>query len=344
MLLVTHSGSFHADDVLAVALATLLHPNAQVLRTRHPGVIGQADWRIDVGGAFNSETGDFDHHFSSSPVRDNGVRYSSASLVWREHGVEMLLRSVPSIGRTKAENAAALIDEMLFWGIDRIDNGQEGVQPQEQILAETLGKYNLTWTERPQVFADVEPAITAHFFHAVARVRPVLIRMLGRVARSTSPQEVRQHAQSATKELVDVSHDRQSAHAKAVEAARPVLRAIMVDQRFGHGVLRLDNPSLPWADLVHNLEAETGLHFTHVLKQETSGLWIATAVPTAPRGFTSRIPFPAAWAGEREANLARIAGLEKAAFCHVNRFISGWHDAVTATEAIRRTKSMAAVA
>ena len=59
----THSGPFHADDVLAWALIRVFrHPNATLVRTRDMNLIEKADIVIDVGGAFDPHRQRFDHH------------------------------------------------------------------------------------------------------------------------------------------------------------------------------------------------------------------------------------------------------------------------------------------
>ena len=63
MLVATHHGSFHADDVLAWALIRVfLDPQAELIRTRDEGVIQSADVVIDVGGVFDPDSSRFDHH------------------------------------------------------------------------------------------------------------------------------------------------------------------------------------------------------------------------------------------------------------------------------------------
>lgn len=63
LLLGTHSGSFHADDVLAAALIRVfLDREAEVVRSRDPEVLAKADIVFDVGHVFDSETRRFDHH------------------------------------------------------------------------------------------------------------------------------------------------------------------------------------------------------------------------------------------------------------------------------------------
>ena len=85
MLIVTHSGKFHADDAWAVAVLLLLYPDAELVRTRDPAIIARADVAIDVGGEWNPAAGRFDHHQKGfDGARMSGVPYASAGLVWRE--------------------------------------------------------------------------------------------------------------------------------------------------------------------------------------------------------------------------------------------------------------------
>src|SRR5690606_34861799 len=59
----THSGSFHADDVLALALIrAFADPDATVVRTRDPAVLAACDVVFDVGGVHDPARGRFDHH------------------------------------------------------------------------------------------------------------------------------------------------------------------------------------------------------------------------------------------------------------------------------------------
>ena len=62
MLIATHDGSFHADEVFAVAALGLLGDPAEVVRTRDRDALARADLRVDVGFRDDASTGDFDHH------------------------------------------------------------------------------------------------------------------------------------------------------------------------------------------------------------------------------------------------------------------------------------------
>jgi uncharacterized UPF0160 family protein len=78
----THSGSFHADDVLAFSLIRVfVDPDATIERTRNPERWATADVVIDVGGEFDPTRMRFDHHQANY----TGTR-SSAGMVldWLE--------------------------------------------------------------------------------------------------------------------------------------------------------------------------------------------------------------------------------------------------------------------
>ena len=97
--LVTHSGGFHADELLSSAVLTRLFPEADLLRSRDRLCITPAADKIiyDVGGDYDIEAKIFDHHQSPGPLRDDGQPFSSFGLVWKHYGRAYLLSlSVPS--------------------------------------------------------------------------------------------------------------------------------------------------------------------------------------------------------------------------------------------------------
>ena len=60
MLIATHDGSFHADETIACAILTYLYENANIIRSRDPQGLEQADLVIDVSGLNDDKH--FDHH------------------------------------------------------------------------------------------------------------------------------------------------------------------------------------------------------------------------------------------------------------------------------------------
>jgi uncharacterized UPF0160 family protein len=144
MLIATHDGSFHADEVFAIAALMLLGQPIEVLRTRDRDTLARADLRIDVGFRHDPATGDFDHHQREfDAVRPNGIRYASFGLIWQAFGVRVC--------DGDAEVADA-VDASLVGGVDANDTGQqlteslvEGVYP--LTVNGVVGAFNGRWDE-----------------------------------------------------------------------------------------------------------------------------------------------------------------------------------------------------
>jgi uncharacterized UPF0160 family protein len=154
MVIATHDGSFHADEVFAVAALGLLYDVAQVVRTRDPEMLAAADLRVDVGFRDDARAGDFDHH-----QRDFGTR----------------------ICDDDAEVAAA-VDETLVQTVDANDTGQrltetlvDGVRPFS--VSAVVGGYNARWDER--LSPDEE---RVRFDAAVIVAREILAREIATAA------------------------------------------------------------------------------------------------------------------------------------------------------------------
>src|SRR4051812_33272402 len=93
--LVTHSGGFHADELLSSVILTRLFPQARIVRSRAPEWITPGSDRIiyDVGGAYGADMRIFDHHQRGAPLREDGQPYSSFGLIWKHYGRDYLLAS-----------------------------------------------------------------------------------------------------------------------------------------------------------------------------------------------------------------------------------------------------------
>ncbi|MEZ5062843.1 MAG: MYG1 family protein [Solirubrobacterales bacterium] len=144
MRVATHNGTFHADEVFAIAALGLLPEPMEVIRTRDPELLAGADLRVDVGFRFEPAAGDFDHHQREfDEVRPNGVGYASFGLVWREFGARIC---------DGDEEVAAVVEETLVQSVDANDTGQritesliEGVRPMS--VNGVVGGFNARWDE-----------------------------------------------------------------------------------------------------------------------------------------------------------------------------------------------------
>ncbi len=119
----THDGSFHADEIMAIAIIGRLEKgNIEIIRSRDPEVLKRADILVDVGMVYDEEKDLFDHHQRGGVMVD-GRQYASAGLVWKHFGLELLDTEVSN--KKLADKAWELIDKRLISGIDRIDLGEK---------------------------------------------------------------------------------------------------------------------------------------------------------------------------------------------------------------------------
>lgn len=145
--LVTHDGSFHADDIFATAtLSILLEKKGvefEVIRTREPEIIDSADYVYDVGGIHDESTNRFDHHqVGGAGSRVDGIPYSSFGLVWKKHGLEL----------AGGEKEASIVEKKLIEPIDGPDNGVAVFEAKGDIYPYTIQRFfegvmHPTWQE-----------------------------------------------------------------------------------------------------------------------------------------------------------------------------------------------------
>ncbi|MDQ6731472.1 MAG: MYG1 family protein [Actinomycetota bacterium] len=189
MRVATHDGSFHADEVFAIAALGLLREPVEVVRTRDRDTVGRANLRVDVGFRDDAGTGDFDHHQREfGAVRDNGVRFASFGLIWREFGTR--------ICEGDAE-VAAVVDASLVQAVDANDTGQQithslidGVRP--MTANAIIGGFNARWDETLTVEQE-----RARFDAAVDLARGILERELASAASGHRAEQIVRAAISA---------------------------------------------------------------------------------------------------------------------------------------------------
>lgn len=143
LLVGTHSGTFHADDVLAFALIRVfLDPQAAVLRTRDLERLKSCDIVVDVGGIYDPERRRFDHHQGSYA----GHRSSAG----------MVLDWLESTGRVGTELAGVLRARAVDY-VDAVDTGREAPRPDVPCFAriiEAIGQGCDTPEEQHAAFVE----------------------------------------------------------------------------------------------------------------------------------------------------------------------------------------------
>jgi uncharacterized UPF0160 family protein len=281
MRIATHDGSFHADEVFAIAALQLLGEDHDgnsgplaVTRTRDRELIAGADLRVDVGFRDDPSTGDFDHHQRSfDRTRANGVRYASFGLVWREFGARVCGGD---------EQVAAAVDTTLVQSVDAADSGQrlaelvvEDVHP--ITVGGLIGGLNPRWDE-----ALTPAEENARFDQALQLARGVLAREIASVASARRAVQIVEEA--------------------VQDAADPRLIQLPINA--------------PWKRALVPVAPEA--LFVIYPKRQGFGL---EGVPRELGTFELKLELPAEWAGLEGEDLATVTGVDDAVFCHVKRFL-----------------------
>jgi uncharacterized UPF0160 family protein len=289
VLIATHSGGFHADDIVGVAVLQLLFPNSRLVRTRDAAKIAEADFAVDVGGVWDPATGRFDHHQKGfSGARESGVVYASAGLVWAAYGEHCVAQSVGKyVSEDQVKQIVAEIDDELMQHLDRADTGDAKGAPGLFGMSALLAQYNPSWLEEMSLEKDERDAQKLRHFRAAVDVTRTLLERI----------------------IVE----------KASDAAAGNL--VRNGQRHFDGkVLMLGDGSMPWIKAVCRDMPEVAFV---IYPDSSDQQWQLRTVPVEPESFVARADLPRAWAGLRDADLAAATGVADAAFCHNNVFIGG---------------------
>ncbi len=293
MVIVTHSGKFHADDAWAVAVLKILFPQAEVVRTREPERVEAADFAVDVGGIWDAPTGRFDHHQKGfDGARPTGVPYASAGLVWKEYGARCVTALAEAhtghiLSADKAVEMAHAIDADIVQYLDLSDVGAAKNAPGGYGLSAVVSGFNPNWLDEQRL--GYGEAADAHrlsqFMRAVELLTDIMINAVKyRVGALLSVELVRQ--------------------AEVLEEGR---------------LLFLKNGAVPWTQVVRKEMPKVMFVISHNIAEQR---YMIHTIPVSPDSFKARADLPEAWAGLRDAQLAAVTGVDDAGFCHNGRFIA----------------------
>ncbi|WP_040450169.1 MYG1 family protein [Hoeflea phototrophica] len=280
--LVTHSGGFHADELLSSVVLTRLFPAAALLRTREREWLEPAEGRIifDVGGDYDASRQIYDHHQRPSPLRDDGQPFSSFGLIWAHYGRDYLAAlDVPGADLDAIHSA---FDEEFVLPVDLLDNG--AIQPSVAGPLAELTLPALLGSLKP-VFDDTSPTADDDAFLAALPV-----------ARSFVEASVRNLAAKARARGVVLE-----AIAKA--GASPILELPM---------------GMPYLSVLNAADAG---HMMFMVAPRGED-WTLNGIKLSNDTFDQRADLPAAWAGLSDAALEAACGVKGAKFCHNGRFIA----------------------
>ncbi len=138
----THNGIFHCDEVLAIAILSILtrrNGDINVIRSRDLKFLeANTDLLVDIGG------GEYDHHQKGgNGERENGIKYASAGLIWKKFGNQVI--NILSNGELNLQETSIItnvIDNNIIQSVDMEDNGQLVASHPFQFITSFLPSWN----------------------------------------------------------------------------------------------------------------------------------------------------------------------------------------------------------
>ncbi len=304
--LATHSGAFHADEVLATTMVKFSNEfkDSWIVRSRNYEILKKADLVCDVGGIFDPATHRYDHHMKEfSHVFDDKlkIKMSSAGLVYKYLGMNILENILKSwnLYEENKENMQKIYDkvyENFIAYVDGADNGinqyPDDIKPKysnSTTFGARINRTNPEWNEE-------NPDQSARF----------------KVAQDIAEDEFLCQVRYVVKGFIP--------------AYSIVKDAIL--NRFKHhqsGNIIVLEKSCPWRELLFVIEEELGIkdQIIFAIYSSQANDFRVQTVPLNLGNFRFRKGLHVDWRGIEKEKLAQISGIEDINFCHTSGFIGG---------------------
>ena len=302
----THSGSFHADESLAVYMIKLLprFKNSTLVRSRKPEDWEASDIVIDVGGQYDGKKF-FDHHqrdFNETFSSNFSTKLSSAGLIYRHFGKEIISRELEL--EENSDDVGILYQKIYKEFIEALDANDNGINnyPMEVEATKKFNDKNITL---PALVSHLNPSwisnpsdndFDAAFLKSSELMGLLFISLLHGYGKSWLP----------AKEIVK----------KAFDSRFNIDKSGMI--------IQLDS-FCPWKEHLYSLEKESGNQnaIKFVLFLDSSGKWRVSTVPITSTSFNFRHGLPDKWRGLRDEGLSKCSGIDGCIFVHASGFIGG---------------------
>lgn len=295
----THSGSFHADEALAVYMLRLLptYSDATLVRSRDPAQWEAADIVVDVSGQYDAVKF-FDHHqrgFNEVFSSQFSTKLSSAGLVYKHFGKDIISQLVPNCSQVDL-----MYNKVYKEFIEALDANDNGISNHEDVpkfhdknitLPGMISQLNPPWNE------DCSDAVfDSQFLKASEMIGEAFVRVVKGYGLSWLP----------AKEIV----------------ARALAKRLEVDES---GKIIVLDQFCPWKEHLYALEKENGIEgeIQFVLFQDSSKAWRVSTVSLTSTSFEFRRGLPENLRGLRDEELSKAAGIEGGIFIHAAGFIGG---------------------
>uniref|UniRef100_A0A060T997 ARAD1D10032p n=1 Tax=Blastobotrys adeninivorans TaxID=409370 RepID=A0A060T997_BLAAD len=301
----THSGTFHADESLAVYMLKLLPRflNATVLRSRDPELLETCDIIVDVSGQYDG-TKHFDHHqrgFEETFGPEYKTKLSSAGLIYKHFGREVLseLLKVPS----NDKSLDVLFPKVYTEFVEAIDANDNGISAYPESVQSAYKNSAITL-----------PAM-------VSRLNP-----LWNDPRVNDDSYLDERFEKASQLMGTAFEFVVEGYGKGWYPAKSIVREA-IDQRKQYddqGRIVVFDKFVPWKEHLYTIEEEDGIQGQILYVVYSDGkAYRVQAVPESSGSFNSRKALPEKWRGVRDEELSKLSGIPDCIFVHAAGFIGG---------------------
>lgn len=317
----THSGHFHADEALAIAMLRILPSYAEspLVRTRDPGMLADCHTVVDVGAEYVPERNRYDHHQRefNTTFPGHATKLSSAGLVYMHFGKD-IIRTVT--GLPEGQDLNVLYEKIyadFIEAFDANDNGINVVAPQD------LEKAGITKKFQDRGFSIA--SVVNRYNYA----NPATDDLTKEQRQAEEDSNFARASSFVGEQFRLELTDRANSWLPARNAvARAYNHRFQYDNR---GRILVLSEGMPWADHLYGLEKESVIpdgvdpQVLYVLfpeeKEDVKGRTRIRAVSKEDGGFLNRKDLPDAWKGVRDENLDQITGIPGGIFIHAAGFI-----------------------
>ena len=299
--LYTHDGIFHADDVFAAAMLSLMAEEIKVVRGSDMDIPEEDGWIVfDIGG------GELDHHTPENKEANGthpgtDIPYAACGLVWKKFHEEIL--EAEDCPKRYIESVYQRLESSLILGIDAEDNAYNPaaaaleaiVNVPEDLKKNVVNAARTSFTVS-QVIKDFNPSWNSQtdpydaFMDAVSFARDILLNRIDNIISSLDGRDY-------VLRCIDYSADH-----------------IMIMDEFA-----------PWEGVLYSQRYNPKANdIWYVISPALRGGWnVQCALADSDDRTSYRHPLPSSWYGLRYEELRKVCGIRSAIFCHASGFLAG---------------------
>jgi len=282
IIIYTHSGTFHSDEVFTIAAISILYKdNIKVYRTRDNILLNMVKpnpliFVIDVGGEYDPDNNNFDHHQKNFNIcRDNNnYKYSSFGLFWKHYGKNVVDKAL-----NKNNDYSAMIseriDRKLVTFIDRVDNGEIKIDNSTVSITHLISSFNVA-----------NEKTNRKSFNSAVNI-----------------------AKKYLKNIINSQYEFFNSK-KEIQNSEIINDSILILTKY-----------VPWKEHVIIDTTFNNIKLV-IFPDVSSNNWRISTVPMELGAFPPRLLLPINWAGLRDSELESETKIKGAIFCHNGRFIA----------------------